>query len=124
MGASNPGRSTRGRPVHALNLGAIFATTYLDEEQLAFLGAATALSEDRQPGYARLQWVPWRSIFDRLRWRTNDSARAIDIAARLEEEGCLASKGGMGEYLEVYPTYVGSVRQSRSRRSFRTLWLV
>jgi Putative DNA-binding domain len=83
---------------------------YLDDEQLAFLRQATALSEDRQTGYARVEWVPWQKVFDALGWPTSDNAPAYDITARLEEEGCLARKAGMGGFIEVYPTYAGIVR--------------
>lgn len=83
---------------------------YLDDEQLAFLRQATALSEDRQAGYARVEWVPWQKVFDALGWRTSDNAPAYDITARLEEEGCLARKAALGGFIEVYPTYAGIVR--------------
>jgi hypothetical protein len=83
---------------------------YLDDEQLAFLREATALSEDRQAGYARVEWVPWQKVFDALNWRTSDNAPAYDITARLEEEGCLERKAAMGGFIEVYPTYAGIVR--------------
>jgi hypothetical protein len=87
----------------------IFAI-YLDDEQLAFLREATALSEDRQVGYARVEWVPWQKVFDALGLRTSDNTPAYDITARLEEAGCLARKAGLGGFIEVYPTYVGIVR--------------
>jgi hypothetical protein len=82
---------------------------YLDDEQLAFLRQATALSEDRQPGYARVEWVPWQKVFDALAWRS-DHARAYDIATRLEDEGCLVRMAALGGRIEVYPTYAGIVR--------------
>ncbi len=87
----------------------IFAVD-LDDEQLAFLREATALSEDRQIGYARVEWVPWRKVFEALGWRTSNNAPAYDITARLEEEGCLARKAAFGGSIDVYPTYVGIVR--------------
>jgi Putative DNA-binding domain len=82
---------------------------YLDDEQLAFLRQATALSEDRQVGYARVEWVPWQKVFDALDWRS-DHARAYDIAARLEEEGCLVRMATLGDRIEVYSTYAGILR--------------
>jgi hypothetical protein len=102
-----------GRQLAAQSLRSIWSQVfaiYLDDEQLAFLRQATALSEDRQTGYARVEWVPWQKVFDALGWRTSDDAPAYDITARLEEEGCLARKAGMGGFIEVYPTYVGIVR--------------
>ena len=72
---------------------------YLDDEQLAFLRQATALSEERQAGYARVEWVPWRKVFDALGWRTSDNAPAYDITARLKEEGCLERMAALGARL-------------------------
>lgn len=83
---------------------------YLDDEQMGFLRQATALSEDRQVGYARVEWVPWQKVFDALGWRTSDNAPAYDITARLEEEGCLVHMAALGGRIEVYPTYAGIVR--------------
>jgi hypothetical protein len=54
--------------------------------------------------------VPWQKVFDALGWRTSDNAPAYDITARLEQEGCLERKAGMGGFIEVYPTYAGIVR--------------
>jgi Putative DNA-binding domain len=87
----------------------IFAI-YLDDEQLPFLGQAIALSEDRQAGYARVDWVPWQKVFDALGWPTSDNSPAYDITAQLEEAGCLARRAALGGRIDMYPTYVGIVR--------------
>jgi Putative DNA-binding domain len=121
LGLVEPGSTTsamvrltqEGRRLAAQSLRTIWPqifTIYLDDEQLAFLREATALSEDRQTGYARVDWVPWLKIFSALGWPTSDNAPAHDITARLEEAGCLARKAGLGSFIEVYPTYVGIVR--------------
>jgi Putative DNA-binding domain len=102
------GRRLAVQPLRS-NWPEIFAI-YLDDEQLAFLGQAIALSEDRQVGYARVEWVPWQKVFDALGWRTSDSARAYDITARLEEAGCLARRAALGDRIDLYPTYAGIVR--------------
>jgi hypothetical protein len=101
-----------GRRLAAQSLRSIWPQVfaiYLDDEQLTFLQQATALSEDRQAGYARVEWVPWQKIFDALGWRS-DHARALDLAARLEEQRCLAHRADLGGGIDVYPTYVGIVR--------------
>jgi len=102
-----------GRRLAAQSLRSVWPeilAIYLDDEQLAFLRSATALSEDRQATCARLEWVPWSKVFDALGWRTSNNAPAYDITARLEEEGCLSRKAGLGGFIEVYPTYLGIVR--------------
>jgi hypothetical protein len=90
---------------------------YLDDEQLAFLRETTRLSEDRQAGYARVEWVPWQKVFDALGWPTSDSTPAYDITARLEEEGCLFRKAALAGFIEVYPTYVGIVRATEQAQT-------
>jgi hypothetical protein len=102
-----------GRRLAAQSLRSIWPDVfaiYLDDEQLAFLRETAALSEDRQIGYARVEWVPWQKIFDALSWRTSDNAPAYDITARLEQEGCLVRRAALGGRIDVYPTYVGIVR--------------
>jgi hypothetical protein len=90
---------------------------YLDDEQEAFLRQATALSEERQAGYARVEWVPWQKVFDALGWRTSDNAPAYDITARLDEEGCLERMAALGGRIEVYPTYAGIVRATEQAQT-------
>jgi len=109
-----------GRRLAAQSLRSIWPqvfTIYLDEEQLAFLREATALSEDRQIGYARVEWVPWQKVFDALGWPTSDSTPAYDITARLEAEGCLARRAALGGRIDVYPTYVGIVRATEQAQA-------
>jgi Putative DNA-binding domain len=98
LGLVEPG-SVRSRMVRLTQEG----------RRLAFLQQASALSEDRQAGYARVEWVPWQKIFDALGWRS-DHARALDLAARLEEQRCLPHRADLGGGIDVYPTYVGIVR--------------
>ena len=50
-----------------------------------------------------------QKLFDALGWRS-DHARALDLAARLEEQRCLAHRADLGGGIDVYPTYVGIVR--------------
>ena len=90
---------------------------YLDDEQLAFLRQATALSEERQAGYARVEWVPWQKVFDALGWRNSDNAPAYDITARLKEEDCLERMAALGGRIEVYPTYAGIVRATEQAQT-------
>jgi hypothetical protein len=109
-----------GRRLAAQSLRSIWPqvfTIYLDDEQLAFLREATGLSEDRQVGYARVEWVPWQKVFDALGWRTSDSTPAYDITARLEEESCLARRAALGGRIDVYPTYVGIVRATEQAQT-------
>src|SRR6266542_2794202 len=73
-----------GRRLAAQSLRSIWPeifAIYLDDEQLAFLREATALSEDRQADYARVDWVPWQKVFDTLGWRIDDNGPAYDIHA-------------------------------------------
>jgi hypothetical protein len=109
-----------GRRLAAQSLRSIWPEVfaiYLDDEQLAFLREVTALSEDRQAGYARVDWVPWQKVFDTLGWRATDNASAYDITARLEEEGCLVRRAALGGRIEVYPTYVGVVRATEQAQT-------
>jgi hypothetical protein len=84
-------------------------TIYLEEEQLAFLRAATDLSEDRQVGYAQVNSVPWQKVFDALGWPSY-STQAYVITAQLQREGCLVVNYGPSDRIDVYPTYRGIVR--------------
>ncbi len=109
-----------GRRLAAQSLRSIWPeifAIYLDDEQLAFLREATALSEDRQADYARVDWVPWQKVFDTLGWRIDDNGPAYDITARLEEEGCLVRRAAFGGRIEVYLTYVGIVRATEQAQT-------
>jgi hypothetical protein len=90
---------------------------YVTDEQLAFLRAAVALCEERHPQFALLREVAWRDVYQRLAWPTHDATVAHDLTARLEQIGLLAVRGGLGDFIELYPTYAGVVRATEAEQA-------
>jgi Schlafen, AlbA_2 len=83
---------------------------YLDNEQLMFLQACVRLCEERHPDAALLRYVAWQQVTGVLEWDNPDFNLVFDITRRLEEAGLLVKRGGLGQRIDVCPTYVGIVR--------------
>jgi Schlafen, AlbA_2 len=90
---------------------------YLDDEQLTFLRATVELCEERHPDAALLREVTWQQVTATLGWANPQSSVVFDIARRLEEAGLLGARGGLGQQLEVYPTYAGIVRATEGEQA-------
>jgi hypothetical protein len=83
---------------------------YLDNEQLTFLQACVRLCEERHADVALVQYVAWQQVTQALGWADPDFNLVFDIARRLEEAGLLDKRGGLGQRIDICPTYAGIVR--------------
>jgi hypothetical protein len=90
---------------------------YLDNEQLTFLQACVRLCEKRHPDVALLRYVPWRQVTGVLGWANPDFNLVFDIARRLEEAGLLDKRSGLGQRIDVRPTYAGIVRATEGTQA-------
>jgi Putative DNA-binding domain len=90
---------------------------YLDNEQLAFLQACVRLCEERHPDVAVLRDVTWQEVTGALGWANPDFNLVFDIARKLEEAGLLDKRGGLGQRIDVFPTYAGIVRATEGART-------
>jgi hypothetical protein len=82
---------------------------YLDNEQLSFLEACARLCEERYPDVALLRYVTWQQVTGALGWANPDFDLVFDIARRLDEAGLLDKRNGLGQRIDVCPTYAGIV---------------
>jgi len=90
---------------------------YLDNEQLTFLQACVRLCEERHPDVALLRYVAWQQVIGALGWVNPDFNLVFDIARRLEEAGLIDKRGGLGQRIDVCPTYAGIVRATEGTQA-------
>jgi hypothetical protein len=65
------------------------------------------LCEEGHPDVALLRYVGWQQVAETLGWANPDFNLAFDIARRLKEVSLLDKRGGLGQRIDVCPTYAG-----------------
>jgi hypothetical protein len=90
---------------------------YLDNEQLTFLRACVGLCEECHPDVALLRYVTGQEVTVTLGWANPDFNLVFDIARKLEEAGLLAKRSGLGQPIDVCPTYAGIVRATEGAQA-------
>ena len=109
-----------GREVAAESLRMLWPEimgVYLDNEQLTFLQACVGLCEERHPDAALLRYVAWQQVTGALGWANPDFNLVFDIARKLEKAGLLDKRGGLGQRIDVCPTYAGIVRATEGEQA-------